>query len=67
MLKKNELIKEETQSYTSNEVSSGMVRETKKDNVVVRSHFKSRTQDEISVKIAEILAKLINRELETIK
>lgn len=44
-----------------------MVIETKKDKVTIKNHFKSRTQEEIDMKVAEILIRLINKELETIR
>lgn len=53
-------------AYTSNEVL-GMVKETKKDKVIIRNHFKSNTQEELDMKISEILAKLINNKIETVK
>jgi len=55
------------EAYISNEVSLGMVKEVKKDKVIIRNHFKSQTQEELDMKIAEILSNLINKELETVK
>lgn len=63
---KKGLIREENRAYTSNEVVC-MVKETRKGNIKVRSHFKSTTQAELDMKIAELLAGLINKELETVK
>lgn len=59
-------MKKNDKAYTSNEVL-GMEKETIKGNVIVRHHFKSSTQEELDVKVAEILAELLDRELETIK
>jgi len=66
MIKENSLINEDTGAYTSTEVK-GMVKETKKGKVVIRSHFKSKTQEELDMKISDILEKLINKELEAVK
>ena len=68
---KKELIREESKAYTSNEVVLGMLKEKEKETskckFVVRNHFKSSTQEELDMKIAEILSKLINKELESVK
>ena len=42
-------------------------KETSKCKFVVRNHFKSSTQEELDMKIAETLSKLINKELESVK
>ncbi len=71
MKEKKGLLGQDNQAYTSDEVVLGMVKEkekeTSKGKFVVRNHFKSSTQEELDMKIAEILSKLINKELESVK
>jgi hypothetical protein len=60
-------MKKNNKAYKSNEVSLGMVKETKKDKVIIKNHFISTTQDELDMRVADILAELLNREIETVK
>jgi hypothetical protein len=53
-------------AYKSNEVSLGMVKETKKDKVIIKNHFKSTTQDELDMKVAKIMAYLLKKEIEPV-
>ena len=68
---KKGLLGQDNQTYTCNEVVLGMLKEKEKETskckFVVRNHFKSSTQEELDMKIAEILSKLINKELESVK
>lgn len=53
-------------AYKSNEVSLGMVKETKKDKVIIKNHFISTTQDELDMRVAEIMAYLLKKEIEPV-
>ena len=41
-----------------------MIKTKKMDEIIINSHFTSKTEEEIALNMSRIIAKLINRDLE---
>ena len=44
-----------------------MIKTKKMDEIIINSHFNSKTDEEIAKNMSEIIAKLINRDLENME
>ncbi|MFY9213095.1 MAG: hypothetical protein WAO45_00080 [Tissierellaceae bacterium] len=44
-----------------------MIKTKKMDEIIINSHFTSKTEEEIALSMSKIIAKLINRDLENME
>ncbi|MFA7533160.1 MAG: hypothetical protein WCY46_02420 [Tissierellaceae bacterium] len=44
-----------------------MIKTKKMDEIIINSHFNSKTDEELAKNMSEIIAKLINRDLENME
>ncbi len=44
-----------------------MIKTKKMDEIIINSHFISKTEEEIALNMSKIIAKLINRDLENME